>query len=279
MGRTLTNMKWNPKGQQVDLILNGNYRGNYFLCEQARVNKNRIPDGYLIEIDQNATSDDILFISSVTDKKFNIKDPDIEDSTEYNYIKNYINPFETALYNSDFIDPQKGYQKYTDLESFVDWYIIQEISKNNDAAFWSSCYVNLTEKGILKMGPLWDFDLGFGNYPWEPNSTIVNNPENFYIKDNACWYTRFFLDPSFVSMLKTKYNTIYEKKDTILSYIKGQASAQLKSVIYNDRRWNILTSGIRSNDKIIETYNNKIKSLLSFVSRRMDWLKNAINEL
>ena len=61
------------------------------------------------------------------------------------------------------------YRKYLDVNSFVDWYLVNEIAKNNDAVFWSSCYMNVSPNGKIKMGPLWDFDIAFGNINYNNN--------------------------------------------------------------------------------------------------------------
>ena len=72
---------------------------------------------------------------------------------------------------SNFLDETEGYANYFDKVSFVDWYLINEITKNNDACFFSSCYLNITPGGKLKMGPLWDYDIALGNVNYNDNQS------------------------------------------------------------------------------------------------------------
>ncbi|MCS2404190.1 CotH kinase family protein [Bacteroides salyersiae] len=83
---------------------------------------------------------------------FCVKDPDIEKNGErHKWISDYVNKAEEALLGSNFLDETEGYANYFDKVSFVDWYLINEITKNNDACFFSSCYLNITPGGKLKM--------------------------------------------------------------------------------------------------------------------------------
>ena len=130
-------------------------------------------DGYLIEIDTDANEridpDDVIFKpiiwSSVhADGVFNIKEPSLDyDSDEYNYIVNYVNQFESILFSQSFRDPVSGYESFIDVDSLIDWFIINEIAKTVDARWYSSIYFTLIPGEKIKFGPIWDFDLSYGN--------------------------------------------------------------------------------------------------------------------
>ena len=105
----------------------------------------------------------------------NIKDPDVEPgSLQYEWIRNYVNEAENALYGADFADPETGYAKYLNVDTYVDWYVISEITKANDASLYTSCYMNIAPGGKLNMGPIWDFDICMGNTKW--NGTDGRGP-------------------------------------------------------------------------------------------------------
>jgi len=121
-------------------------------------------DGYLLEIDQleRLDSDDVYFRTDHF--LINIKEPDTEyNSVKYTYVSGLINEFEEVLMGSNFKHPQSGYAKYIDIDSFIDWYLISEITKNQDSRSFSSIFLNVIPGQKIKMGPLWDFDLAFGN--------------------------------------------------------------------------------------------------------------------
>lgn len=197
----MSNLDWTPRTHFVELMLNDEYCGTYQLCEKIEIADSRVNvtnNGYLLEVDQASRmeEDDVYF---TTDRiLLNIKDPDVKmNSDEYNWIKNYVCLAETVLYSDDFLNSDTGYKKYIDINSFVDWYLINEIAKNNDAIFYSSCYMNIAPNGKLKMGPIWDFDIALGNINYNNNQV----PEGFWIK-SASWISRMFDDPEFVNLVK-----------------------------------------------------------------------------
>ena len=81
------------------------------------------------------------------------------------YIKTYINDVHAKLYSDDFadVDSDNYYGDYLDVDSFVDWWIMEEFARNTDSNFFASCFMYYDPKDyLIHMGPVWDFDLGFG---------------------------------------------------------------------------------------------------------------------
>ena len=205
MGR-ISNLEWTPRTHFVELFMNEVYCGTYQLCEKIKIADSRVnitDDGYLMEIDQpdRIGPEDISF--KTKNLTFCVKDPDIEKNGErHKWISDYVNKAEEALLGSNFLDETEGYANYFDKVSFVDWYLINEITKNNDACFFSSCYLNITPGGKLKMGPLWDYDIALGNVNYNDNQSY----EGFWIKKKVTWFSRMFEDPSFVALVKEQEN-------------------------------------------------------------------------
>ena len=133
-------LKFTPRCEPVDIIVNGNFRGNYFICDQVEVKEGRvdieeisdndISGGYLIEIDIRALEEEKFFL---TNRGIigEIKYPDSEDITkeQENYIKKYLNKLEKSTYN--------GNLKYLDLPSFYRYFIIQEFCGDIDSTLSS----------------------------------------------------------------------------------------------------------------------------------------------
>ena len=100
LAQKYSNLRWKQGGQLVDLVLNGRYLGNYYICEHIKIDENRIPDGYVLEVDYRAkaANGDIFFKSRLSKLNFVIKDPDVElNSDEFRYLENYINNLEMDL--------------------------------------------------------------------------------------------------------------------------------------------------------------------------------------
>jgi hypothetical protein len=281
---TKSNLAYTPRIKDVELVLNGKYNGLYSLTEQLKIDNYRVnvgDDGFLMEIDArgDVNNGDILFNVDHISNPIVIKDPDVvQDDDNYNFARNFVSEFDSVLFGDNWLDGENGYKKYIDINSFVDWYLINEISKNNDACFFSSCYMNLNRTtGILSMGPLWDYDLAFGNYFDLPEHKN-NQTDGFWLKKTIPWYIRMFEDPEFVSLVKERFNYFYSYKDYYTEHIK-QKYAELEYSAYGDNLiWNRITT---STDYTIvgQTYWDYCTELDNFMTTRWEWLKSEFDNM
>jgi len=273
---SISSLDYTPRYHFVELMLNGMYMGTYQLGEKLKIGKDRVnvgDDGFLLEIDAKAADDEVTFMTEHLEQPVNIKDPEVVVEDEnYNYIKSYLMKAENALYAENFTDETEGWQKYLDLESFVDWYLINEIAKNCDAAFVSSCYMNLKRGGKLKMGPLWDFDLAFGNIDYSESY----DPKGFLIK-YVSWYSRLFQDPAFVAKVKERFNYFYSHKDDIMRDINENAQYLRYSVEENNNKWGTFYNYTWPNYDIWGNYLNEVQYLKNWLNERFEWLKKEFN--
>ena len=290
MGNEMSILDWTPHYQYVDLMLNGQYKGIYQLGEKVKISKNRVnvgDNGFLMELDYRAlTEEDARYFNLVhMNCPVNIKDPEVEyNDDDYNYAKDFVLSAETALYSENFTDLEEGWQKYIDMDSFVEWYLINEISKNADAcALYSSCYMNLKRGGKLKMGPLWDFDLGFGGYPssWsEETSTWANNPEGAgFDLSGTSWFSRLFQDPLFVSKVKERFNYFYNNRNLLYERIDTNASIINNKIEEENKLWGRLGDVSLTPTEVQSLYQDKVTSLKTWISLRLEWMNTYINSL
>jgi spore coat protein CotH len=274
----LSNLEWTPKSTFAEVYINDEYNGTYNITEKVEEGSNRVDigdNGFLLEIDQleRQDSDDVYFYTN----KFlvAIKEPSLNwDDQQYTYIKAYINEFEAALFASNFTDPINGYAKYIDIDSFVDWYLINEITKNVDARSFSSIYFNLVPGEKIKMGPLWDFDLSFGNVDYA-DSEYYNG---FWIKDNP-WISRLFDDNAFVEKVKTRFIYFQNNQNLIMDKIDAYAIKLNLAQQENDDKWETLGKFVWPNPVIFDTYNEEVTHLKTWYSQRMTWLDGALKNL
>jgi hypothetical protein len=258
--------------------------GTYQLTEQLKIDEKRVnvgDDGFLMEIDARGSESggDVLFRLGHVTNPIVIKDPDVvKNDDNYNFLVNYMTNFDNVLFSDNWLDAETGYKKYVDLSSFVDWYLINEISKNNDACFYASCYMNLNRKtGILSMGPLWDFDVAFGNYVFNSASS-TNNPEGFYIKKTINWYIRMFDDPEFVKMVKERLDFFYSYKEYYTNLIEEKSTTLLPSVYNNNTIWH-KTSSSDDYDAVKTNYKAACTKLEDFMAKRWEWLKAEYDKM
>ncbi len=284
-----TSLAWTPRGYHVELILNGKHMGNYYLCEQIKIDENRVniaelgPDeesnvtgGYLMEMDTyGADDDETLFYSKhkVTTEKgsecipIKIKDPEREDLTskQLDYIQGYFHSFEDALYGENWLDEKLGYKNYIDITSFVDIYIVSELIYHWEWRHPKSSYMHKDRDGKLCSGPLWDYD-------WK----TFTQRTGWYCKD-FLWYPRLFEDPAFVTLLKERWATLYPEFQGATAYITKMKNRLLASAEKNYKIWGTAMTGPNGESNM--TYEESVNKMLSRYTERLEWLNAQIEAL
>lgn len=203
----------------------------------------------------------------------NIKDPDVEPgSPQYEWIRNYVNEAENALYGADFADPETGYAKYLNVDTYVDWYVISEITKTNDASLYTSCYMNIAPGGKLNMGPIWDFDICMGNTKW--NGTDGRGPEGYWNRESP-WFERMLQDPAFVRKVKERIGYFKSNLAVILAQVDGEAAYAEASVVEDNRLWHNLKPEGAADSEVKTAFRQEVRAMKEWLTARLDWLDRA----
>ena len=205
-----TDLEWSPKGVFVELFLNETFLGNYYLCEKIEVAENRLnidKNAYLLELDANYDEE---YKFKTTKKNFpvNIKNPEKPTDASLAYIQDYIDTVESILYeNVDGLD----IEKYIDMKSFVDYFIVYNVSQNYEINYPKSAFMYKDLNGKLKMGPVWDFDY------------MTFSPSKLGLGcEGSLWYDKLLKNERFVSLLKQQWNLYKEdflKNDAFIDSI------------------------------------------------------------
>ncbi len=269
---SLSNLEFTPKFHFVELMLNGLYYGTYMIGDFIETSQSRVNvpiDGYLLKIDEKNSG--VRVVVPNVEQPVSILSPSmITGDDKYIYIQNYLHETADALFSSDFTSTITGWQKYMDIESFVDWYLINEILKNEDAAFQKDCYMYMNKEGKLKMGPLWNFATSFGNGK--------DSSESGFVVKSAKWFNRLFEDPAFVEKVKERFDYFYSHKGDIIMEMNENASYLKYSVQENNNKWLLYDTSNTSLDSWI-LYQNEIDAMKLWLEKRMTWLKTAISQL
>ena len=281
MGRELSNLDYTSSSHFVGLILNGKFLGLYQLMEQVKLASHRVDvgnDGFLMEFDARATSEDITFNVSYWPVPIVIKEWTVAEglsNEDYLYCSKYVQDAESALFGADFANEDEGYAKYMDVSSFVDWMLINEIAKNNDAILYTSCYMNLSRGGKLKMGPLWNFDIGFGNVNYNDNDL----PDGLWIGERCRWFKRMLLDKRFARLTRERFMHFYENKASILEHIDAQYQMLKNPLSVNESIWQTLGMYVWPNPVWFDTCDEEVAYLKNWLIGRLEWLKAYYEEL
>ena len=267
-----TCMDWTPRGKFVEVVLNGKHIGNYYLCEQIKVGANRVnitemeetdiagdevTGGYLVELD-NHYDEVNQFMSATKNLPYLFKDPDedVMQPEQFSYFQKYINKLEKMMYADDWLTKRK-YAKHMDLNTFADWWFVHELAHNREPNGPRSCYMHKDRLGVLKAGPVWDFD----------RNTFV--PVTSFAVKKAIYYERLFQDPAFVKIVKKRWKVVKPQFDQIADYIRTTAAKTRVSNEINIGLWPIYTthngdetmSFDESIDRMVSAYETRLAML------------------
>jgi len=295
--------RWAPRSRFCELIINNDNKGLYVLTEKIKRDANRVnisknetsdvSGGYIFKIDKStgATSSGwysnyqpvFAFYNQHTFFQYHYPKPEYITFEQEMYIQAYVDSFETALYYN-YAYPQKDYYKFIDINSFIDFFIINEVAKNVDGYRLSTfLYKDKDSKnGKLVMGPVWDFDLAYNNadfcggtsssgWAYKYGETC---PED--MSQPPFWWEKFLSDTVFTNKLNCRWNYL---RHTILdtTYIYNYIDSVYAMINYaqmrNFMQWPIMGLSIWPNPvHVPQSYPEEISSLKDWFRNRLNWL-------
>ena len=192
--------------------------------------------GFLLEVDRYA--EDVHFTSRYRQLPINIKSPDSDEivSVQAQYIEDYINKIEELLYSGETFNPD--YKEFLDIDSFVDYWIVNELIYNPDIRIPGSVWMYKDRLGKLCAGPIWDYDIRTfnGSTSWllyNYETDLSNSSET----NRSLWYKRLFEDPEFKALAKLKWEKYKPYFESIPEYIDEQATIISPSVKMTLLQW------------------------------------------
>ena len=319
----LDNLGFQPSYIMVDVYFNNEYYGLFLLCEQMEVNPGRVDiednvsaDGinsFFLEADERAKDEYAglqgkCYVSS-GGYDFALKGPDADDYVEaledlsssdletsqeametieqFNkdteWLQTFLDDVSEAIESADYTQ----YSQKIDVDSFIDYYLIQEFFKNVDVGSTSQNYIinqaNDTVK--LEMGPVWDFDIGAGTvdetssstYAFYSSTPLFMRARDYYIND-------LFNDEYFENLVKYRYTEV--RDDVFLSVfdelelaIETLEKAQKRNIerwpLTNARKTWIEIYALSENYYSIDSLQGHYRHLAQFLNERLALLDSV----
>lgn len=291
-------MEYAPNVRFCEVFLNGEYRGLYLMVETVdngngcrlelnREEKGVSTAGYLLRIDRTTEADvgQPWDIYSYMERMFHlsadiqIKYPgktaltqELSQSIEQDFAR-----FEKCIYSYDFNSKKYGYKNWIDVDSFVDYFIINELTWNHDAGRYST-YLYKDVSGKYKMC-VWDFNNAFDNFPDESI-----DQEAFCMTDRPI-YTMLFRDDEFVSKTQKRYQELRQgilSEENICTYIDDTLAYLGSAVQRNNERWAYLIEDwnpLEPKERNVNSHSEAVEQLKSFICQRGDWMDKNIHIL
>lgn len=289
---------WTPRMRSVEVYLNDKYQGVYTLCEHKKVSKDRVnievvgendnegdavTGGYYLEIEEQQDETTCWWTGMNVPMMFS--DPEEPTDEQYEYVTSLFAEFEEALQSDNFADPAIGYAAYIDVDSFINYFIVQELTKNPDGNLRKSSFITKERGKKMEMYHVWDFDLTLGNCGYFPGA-VGNGPDGFWVKDygqgdryKGGWFYRLFQDPVFVETVQARWNELLPELEKIPEFIDEQAFIIEPARERNFKVWDINESVFWVYFPSLGSYEAELDYLKEFYTDRLQWLTTELNKL
>ncbi|MBN2775576.1 MAG: CotH kinase family protein [Prolixibacteraceae bacterium] len=294
---------YSPRCRYVEMVLNNEYVGLYVLMEKIKRDKNRVDiaklkmddnegeeltGGYIIKIDKTTGEGGDGFYSDFANKnnmyslyQYEYPKPFEITGEQKEYISDYVHSFENAIYNNDFT-LESGYRRYIDINSFVDYQIINELSRNVDAYRLSTFYYK-DKNERLNIGPVWDFNLGYGNAnyytAWSEQGFqfLTDIGEDYW--QNPFYWEQFKKDPFYCNRIIERWQELRENvlsNERVFYVVDSLTSLIAAASGRNFQKWNILGQYVWPNYYIGPSWQAEVNWMKNWLSTRLDWLDGNI---
>jgi hypothetical protein len=284
LGRYAARFRW------VEVYLDGRYDGLYILQEKVRRSKERVDvpkpaadaamgdltGGYIIRL-EGPGKGGMRDWKSAVGTTWTYHYPTYTEITpaQKAYVTKYVDELEAALRGPDFPDPEKGYRKWFETSSWVDYAVISHFTWNFDA-YWKSHYFSKQSDksgGKLSAGPIWDFDNAYGlaEFARETNGKMQGNA--------AAFWKRLWTDPMFLRDLKCRWTALRKPGAPLtLESINAKLDAWDKYIaparVRDAARWKHLVAGMKvfPNHLAVATHAEHVAFLRTWISERLKWI-------
>jgi CotH kinase protein/Secretion system C-terminal sorting domain len=300
---------WSANCRYVEIVLNGDYIGIYVFMEKIKRNSGRVnvpkmsttdiagdavTGGYLFSIDKDANAWFSAYSTNHSSGGQTIQysyvypKPEAIVTEQKNYIKSYVDSFENVLSEAQFQDKETGWRRFADEASFIDYFIVNEVSRNVDGYRLSAYFYKdrQSKGGKIIAGPVWDYDLAFRN----ANYCNGSNQDGWaYQFNTVCpqdywqipfWWDQFLGDTAFQSNLKCRWKQSRQNSlstthfnSLIDSIVNLTAEARQRHF----QRWPVLGQYVWPNpDPIPGSYEEETSVLKNWLSARLSWIDGAV---
>ncbi|MBH1962949.1 MAG: CotH kinase family protein [Comamonadaceae bacterium] len=288
MARTL-GMPYTPQSRFVELTLNGDYVGQYQMTNktdeiEAELKKQAKGEGvntevpldqfndiFLLEMDARLDADH--WFKSASSIPYTLQTD--TDGMQVARVERWINHLEDVLISGSSGERFNQADKYINLESLVDFSLVNEVLKNKDAFFSSTfMYRSLLDKK-LAFGPVWDFDLSAAN---TDIGLPVGHPDGWHLPTIVNgWYVKALMEePKFRALRQARWKYLSTQMNRVDKFVESSAVAMGPSQIRNFQRWPILDTQVIDGTAVLGSYQAEVRYLRDWMTERVGWINQNI---
>jgi hypothetical protein len=290
----------------------GHYASNYRYCELVINNEylkrdndrvdiarldvddlagDSLTGGYIVKVDKQTGEVGYTWTSNYNNEvimQFHDPEYDELDPIQASYMENFIGEFEDAIWSAQFADPLLGYPNYIETESFYDFFILQELGRTVDG-YRSSSFMHKDKtsgawNGRLVAGPMWDFNLSYGNADYCDADLTTGWQYNF---DEICdftsaipfWWEKLLQSSAYSNGLKCRWEELRQgplHTDSVNYFIDSMANYLQEARLRNFQKWPIIGVYVNWNAFVGATYEEDLSYLKSYIQQRSVWMDNNL---
>ncbi|MFM7595264.1 MAG: CotH kinase family protein [Flavobacteriales bacterium] len=281
-----------------ELLINDEYLGVYILFERIKRDNNRVDiahldlddlagdsltGGYIFKVDKLTGESGITWNSNFSNEVvFQFHDPESDElqPAQISYLQTFVSDFENAIQ----ANPEANYNQWIEPTSFYDFFILQELGRTVDG-YRSSSFMYKDKnsgdfQGRLVAGPMWDFNLSYGNADYCDAFLTTGWQYNF---DQICnfttqipfWWKRLLDSPSYRNGLKCRWNELRQgilQNDSLVTWIDSMANYLQEARIRNFQKWPIIGQYINWNAYVGATYAEDLNFFKTYLQNRASWI-------
>ena len=280
--------RYAPRTHHCELFLNGTYQGIYMLVEKIKVDKNRVnikkisatdtcgeplTGGYIFKADHPDDNEPMAWTTTSHSRDYDViyihhyPKPEEITQQQHEYLYDYFSHFQNSLRYHD-TTYALSYPSFIDIPSFIDYMLVCELASNPDSYQYST-FFHKDRNGKLRAGPLWDFNLAYGNDSRGRGGYDVWQFDNGSNTGSSFWYALFKLN-NFRYRLETRWHQLTDNGplalESTLALIDSLAYTVEEAAQRDRTRWNYCSD-----------FGQSIDSLKTWIANRYAWLDLQLN--
>jgi len=289
-----------PRVQFVELVIDGDYRGVYLFTEKIKRDNGRVDiakldfdnlmgdsltGGYIFKIDKTTGVNNAGWTSPYQTSAgknlnylYHYPEPDDILPAQAMYIEDYVTDWEDAM-----VANPNSYATWIKDTSFIDYFLVNEVSKNVDG-YRISTYMHKdkdSKDGRISIGPVWDYNLGFGNANYcdgELTDGWAVDFNNVCGNDNSTvpfWWDDLLTNLEFSRVLSCRWDALrlsFLHTDSVMAEIDATAAILAQSQVRNFNKWPVFGTYVWPNNYVGNTYAEEITYIKDWITARLTWM-------
>lgn len=279
----------------IELVIDKDYKGIYVLLEKVKRDDGRVDiakmsstmnsgdslsGGYIFKIDKLTGNSGLGWYTSNYNVFLQNHVPDWNQITpqQQSYLQGYVDSFEASLLSPFFTHPDSGYRHFANVYSFADYFILHEVSNNVDG-YRLSTFIHKDRDsrcGRFTMGPLWDFNLSFGNanycngYEYQGWQMYQGCGDG-----SSYWINKMLQDSWFKNLLSCRYQQLRQgalSTNSLLARVDAYALQLKDAAVRDSTRWQTIGNWIWPNGWVASSWQGELDSMKVWMTHRMNWI-------